>query len=52
MTILLLKPYLVKVTTKEGGEWGKNLTTWFMGDPLAAGKSRVNAAVSHKDSAA
>ena len=51
MTILLLKPYLVKVTTKEGGG-GKNLTTWFMGDPLAAGKSRVNAAVSHKDSAA
>ena len=33
MTILLHKPYLVKVTTK--GEGVKNLTTWFMNDPKA-----------------
>ena len=36
MTILLHKPYLVKVTTKGGGgsKMPKNVTTWFMDDPL------------------
>ena len=36
MTILLHKPYLVKVTTKgEGGsKISKNLTTWFIDDPV------------------
>ena len=36
MTILLHKPYLVKVTTMGGGvKIPKNLTTWFMDDPYA-----------------
>ena len=37
MTILLHKPYLVKVTTKGGGgsKISKNLTTWFMDDPFS-----------------
>ena len=36
MTILLHKPYLVKVTTKGGGgsKIPKILTTWFMDDPI------------------
>ena len=35
MTILLHKPYLVKVTTKgeRGSKMPKKLTTWFMDDP-------------------
>ena len=34
MTILLHKPYLVKVTTQgRGSKIPKNLTTWFMDDP-------------------
>ena len=35
MTILLHKPYLVKVTTKGGGgsKIPEILTTWFMNDP-------------------
>ena len=32
MTILLHKPYLVKVTTKWGSKIPKILTTWFMDD--------------------
>ena len=36
MTILLLKPYFVKVTKKGGGGSiiPKKMTTWFMNDPL------------------
>ena len=38
MTILLHKPYLVKVTTKGEGGCGskipKHLTTWLMDDPF------------------
>ena len=34
MTILLYKPDLVKVTTKGRSKIPKNLTTWFMDDPL------------------
>ena len=34
MTILINKPYLLKVTEKGGGaKIPQNLTTWFMDDP-------------------
>ena len=36
MTILLDKPYFIKVTTmgEEGVKIPKKLTTWFMDDPI------------------